>query len=111
MVKRKHSRKPEKERKIALERIDSLFMSAETSFRKDPGLSNRYVALARKIAMKLKVRIRPGLKRRFCKHCYRYLVPGKNLRVRTTEGHVTYYCLECRKFMRFPYRKRGKKRP
>jgi ribonuclease P protein subunit RPR2 len=59
--------------------------------------------LARKISMKLNVRIPPVFKRRFCKHCYHYLQPGVNVRVRTKEGKVVYYCLDCRKYMRFPY--------
>jgi ribonuclease P protein subunit RPR2 len=105
MTTRMHSKKPAKERIVALERIEKLFLEAEMMFSERPDLSNRYVELARKIAMKFKVKIRPALKRRFCKHCYSYLKQGKNVRVRLTEGHVTYYCLECKKFMRFPYRK------
>ena len=66
-----------------------------------PALSNRYVTLARKISMKFKVRIPTELKRRFCKHCYKYLMPGKTVRIRTHKGKVVYNCLNCKKFMRF----------
>ncbi|MBN1792992.1 ribonuclease P [Candidatus Woesearchaeota archaeon] len=106
MATRKHFRKPSKDRKVARERIDILFSQADKAFPERKDLADRYVSLARKIAMKLKVRIRPELKRRFCRHCYKYLRPGVNLRVRTTGGHVTYYCLECKKFMRFVYSKK-----
>jgi ribonuclease P protein subunit RPR2 len=75
-------------------------------FNEDPALSDRYVHLARKISTRYKVRIPRELKRRFCKHCFSFLVPGKNCRVRTHEGKVVYYCLKCKKFMRFPYSKR-----
>ncbi len=98
-----------KQRKIARERIAHLFDLAGTKFlegRKD--LANRYVYLARKIAMKVNVKISPVLKRKFCKHCYHFLYPGKNLRVRTKDGKVIYYCLDCKKFMRFPYIKEKK---
>ncbi len=91
-------------RKIALERVKILFKEAEQIFKEDPKLANRYVYLARKISMKFKVRIPRELKRKFCKHCYKYLVPNVNCRVRLHNGHVVYYCLECKKFMRFRYK-------
>ena len=97
------SKKPEGQRKIALERIEELFSNADAEFSTDPLISNKYVALARKISMKYKMRIPPALKRRFCKHCHSYLKQGKNCRVRVSDGKVVYYCLECKKFMRFPY--------
>ena len=106
MPKRKHKPKPVKERKIALERIEHLFKEAEKAFKKNPKLSNRYVHLARKIAMKCKVKIRSPLKKRFCKHCYKYLKPGVNCRVRLGKKQIVYSCLECKKFMRFGYKNR-----
>jgi len=105
MAMRKHKQKPAKERRMALERVDILFQEAEKAFKINPKLSNRYVQLARKIAMKSKVRIRSELKKRFCKHCHSYLGPGVNCRVRLTKKHLTYYCFNCKKFMRFPYKK------
>lgn len=89
-------------KEIARERIKKLFAEADKAFSKDKKLANRYVALARKIAMKFNLRMPGGYKRKFCKHCYSYLKPGKNLRVRTKDKKVIYYCLECKKFMRFP---------
>jgi len=105
MALRKHRQKPMKERKIALDRIETLFSEAEKAFKQKPELSNRYVELARKIAMKTKVRIRSELKKRFCKHCYSYLKPGVNCRVRLGDKHLVYYCLNCKGLMRFPYKK------
>ena len=105
MVFRRHKKKPALERKIALERIDKLFMEADKAFKERPDLSNRYVELARKIAMKLKVRIRPELKKRLCKHCHCYLKQGVNCRVRLADKHLVYTCLACKKMMRFPYKR------
>jgi len=105
MAFRKHRPKPSKERTIALERIDKLFEQADSSFNDDPELSDRYVELARKIAMKFKVRIRSELKRRFCKHCYSYLKQGVNCRVRLHDKKLVYYCFGCKNYMRLPYRK------
>ncbi len=95
---------------IAKERVKILFDNAEEMFRRDSKLSDRYVALARKIAMKANMRMPRELKRRFCKHCNSYLKPGVNCRIRTNEGKVVYYCLNCKKFMRYPYLKEKKER-
>ncbi len=107
-MKRKYSKKPRKQKELVLERIKILFKEAKTAFKKDPKLSNRYVKLARELAMKYKVRMPRELKRRFCKHCYSYLVPSINVRIRTRNGKVVYYCLNCKKYMRFPYLKEKK---
>ena len=98
----KHKNKPEAQRIIALERINSLFKEAKTTFREQPELSNRYVQLARKLSMKYKVKLPSELKRAFCKHCNTYLVPSKNCRVRIQHRKVIYCCANCKGFMRFP---------
>ncbi|HLC90189.1 MAG TPA: ribonuclease P protein component 4 [Candidatus Nanoarchaeia archaeon] len=93
-----------KQRKIAEERIRRLFEMAEEIFQKKPSLAHRYVSLARKIALRVKLRIPRELKRRICSHCYKYLQPGVNARVRTRAGKVIISCFECKKFMRIPVR-------
>ena len=98
---RKYKKKPESQRKIALERIKTLFKEAGKAFKKNKALADRYVALARKISMRYKVPIPRELKRRFCKHCYRFMMPGVNCRVRTKNKKVIYYCLQCKKYRRF----------
>ena len=94
-----------KQKELANERIINLFKEAEASFSDNPSLSNRYVTLARKISMKVKVRIPSELKRKFCKHCYKFLMPGKNNRVRTRDGKLISYCLECKKYTRILLKK------
>jgi ribonuclease P protein subunit RPR2 len=86
-----------KQKEIAKERIEQLFQQAE----KNKSLANRYVTLARKIAMKTKLRIPREYKRRFCKHCYKYLHKD-NSRVRIQKGKIIISCFECKKFMRIP---------
>lgn len=95
-----HPRPKKEQKQIARERIRVLFQEAEGAFSKNPSLSHRYVELARKIAMKVKVKIPPEFKRRFCKHCYKFLMPGVNARIRIREGKLVVYCRECKKFMR-----------
>ncbi len=104
-MKKKEARVKEDCRKISRERIAVLMGKAQEVFDENKGLANRYVTLARKIAMKYKVRFPRDLKRKICKHCYRFLKPGVNCRVRTQKGKVVYYCLECKNFMRFPCKK------
>ena len=94
-----------KQKEIAKERVQILFKQAEDSFFKNKSLANRYITLARKIAMKVKIRIPLELKRKFCKHCYKFLMPGVNSRVRTRDGKVIISCFECKKFMRIPIKK------
>ena len=105
-MKGKYSKKSAEHKRIAKQRIEVLFKQAKDTFKEDTKLADRYVQLARKIAMKYKVRIRPELKRRFCKHCYKYLMPGANCRVRMQKGKVVYFCQSCKKFMRFPHLKK-----
>jgi len=92
-----------KNKEIARERILTLFKEADAVFKKDGKLADRYVELARKLAMKLRIRIPKELKRRFCKHCYSFLKPNINVRIRNRDGKTVYYCLTCKKFMRFPH--------
>src|SRR3989344_6130864 len=94
-----------KQKEIALRRIKILFREAEEVFPKNKASANRYISLARKIAMKVHASIPQELKRRLCKHCYRYLKPGINARIRTRAGKVIISCLECKKFTRIPVRK------
>ncbi len=95
----------QKQKEIALQRIKILFRQAEEIFPKNKALANRYVSLARKIAMKVHATIPQELKRRMCKHCYGYLKAGVNARIRTRDGKVIISCLECKKFMRIPIKK------
>ena len=92
--------------KIAKERIERLFQLAEENARTHPERSKRYVRLARRIAMKYRVRIPRQWKRRFCKKCGTFWVPGENLIVRLKpkpQPHVEYICLECGARYRIPY--------
>jgi len=81
-----------------LEEIKELFAKAE----KHPSKANFYIKEARRLAMKYRIRLPSNLKKLFCKHCYTYLMPGVNSRVRTQNGKLVITCLECKKFTRFP---------
>ncbi len=86
-----------------LARIQHLFEEAENIKNKNPELAKRYITLVRKLSLKAKIKIPLELKRRFCRHCYAYFIPGKNYTVRTTGKTITYTCKSCGKWMRFGY--------
>ena len=98
----KHFQKPAQQVNIAKKRIKFLFEEAKNSFKKDSKLSDKYVKIARRVAMKYKIKLPSQLKKKFCKNCYKYFVPGVNCRVRIHKHRIIYYCLSCKRFMRYP---------
>lgn len=95
-------------KKIARERIARLFELARDQFAEHPEFSDRYVAIARKIAMRQRVRIDRELRRQFCRRCSSFLVPGKTSRVRVHDGNVVVTCLICKSRRRYPVAGRRK---
>ena len=102
-MKRKHNEEKKIQKNIARQRIHYLFSLAEDcALRGKLNLSDRYVALARKISMKYLVPIPVGYTRRFCKHCYCYLLPPLNCRIRIHRSLIITYCSKCKKYSRIP---------
>ncbi|MDO8556782.1 MAG: ribonuclease P [Nanoarchaeota archaeon] len=89
------------EKGLAQERIAILFKLASIT----PNKADRYVTLARKIAMKARTSIPTKYKRTYCNHCYTYFQQGKNCRVRNHKGRIIYYCLTCKHYKRFIIKK------
>ncbi|AEA46477.1 ribonuclease P protein component 4 [Archaeoglobus veneficus] len=90
------------EKKIALRRIKILLDKAHEVKFEDYELARRYVELARRIAMKYRLRI-PREERLFCKKClypYRY----DRIRVRVAKSRVIITCLNCGFVRRIPIR-------
>jgi ribonuclease P protein subunit RPR2 len=97
-------------KKIALQRIRTLFHLAKETIREDPALAQRYVDIARKVAMAAKVRLPREYRRQLCRHCKSFILPGVNCRVRVRqrrESHVVVTCLNCGKQMRIPLKRKG----
>ena len=99
---KKHYHKSHKVQKIAKERIKLMFELAKDNFKIDSELSDKYVRIARRIAMKHKIRLGSSLKKRFCKHCHKYLMPSVNCRVRLHKHRLIYYCTSCKHYTRHP---------
>ena len=115
-MKQAYKKRSSDQKQLALEHIRRYFELADervaVAKTKDPflhiGFAKRYITLARNISMKYKVKIPSALKRRICKHCHTFLIPGYNCRVRLRDKKVCYYCSECRNFTRIPYLKEVK---
>ena len=94
-------KKPERWTRIAKERIEILFEQAE----KNPKKADRYVFLARKLAMRYNIRMSKNLKRLFCKKCHHYFTHKGDVTVRTNPKtkSVEYLCKGCGKVTRYGY--------
>lgn len=89
---------------IAGNRIDILFDLAEMEAKShNLHRANRYVELARKIGMRYNVRVPRRYRWRFCKHCYSYLLPSTNSRIRIRGKKIVIFCETCGDYTRMPF--------
>ena len=99
----KNTKKKRIQKTIAKNRVQKLFVLAEKkAFSGDFVLANRYIQIARELSMRYLISIPIHFKRRFCKHCYYYLLPNKNCRIRIHSGRLIIYCYNCKKYTRIP---------
>ena len=99
-------------KQIALQRVHMLLCLAREVIHEDPELAQCYVKIARKIAMRTKLRFPREYRRLVCRHCKSFILPGVNCRVRIKsrrESHVVITCLNCGKHSRMPLKSREKK--
>jgi ribonuclease P protein subunit RPR2 len=95
-------------RRIARQRIRTLFSLANEIVDDDSVLAQRYVYLAKRIAMAARLHLPEKYRRQVCPHCKSFIYPGVNCRVRIRqkrEPHVVITCMNCGKIMRMPLRK------
>ena len=95
-------------RESALSKINSLFSDAAAAFKENPKLSDRKVRIALRTAQRARIAVPAAFKKRFCKYCSAYWMPGSTVRVRLQKQKVVYYCLACRHYSRHPYVKEKK---
>ncbi len=80
-------------RDLARERIEILVSSALRE--RDVTLAKRQAALAKKIAMRHRVRLPYSIRQLFCKKCKAFIVPGRTLRVRVGRANTKAVRLTC----------------
>ncbi len=100
--------------KLARGRIEELMKFAKEKHSEDPKLANRYVAIARNIAMGTKVAIPVYLKRNVCHNCKELLIPGRNMRFRLNNKkhygtYVSVTCLSCNHITRYIVKGRARR--
>jgi len=98
-------------RRIALRRIQKLFRLAIKRIHTNPRLARRYVEIARRIAMRVRLHLPREYRHMVCRHCKSFILPGVNCRVRIQpkrEAHIVITCLMCGGHMRIPLRRRRK---
>ena len=91
--------KKAKARKEAAALLPSLFGKAR-AFRRGNEMM-KFKALSKKISYlknKHKLNVPLSEKRHTCKNCRCVLIPGLNCRIRTRDGFLVTYCLECRRY-------------
>lgn len=68
--------------------------------------ARKVITAARKLAAKSRTKIPVQWRRRFCRKCNVFLIPGKNCRIRMRDGKIVVSCLECTNIRRLPVKKR-----
>ena len=69
-------------KRIALKRVHTLFHLAKEVIHEDPELAQRYVKIARKIAMRTMLHLPQEYRSLICRHCKSFILPGVNCRIR-----------------------------
>lgn len=88
---------------VARARIERLAELARAAARADEtARARRYVRLARRLAERHRLGLPRAFDRATCDACDGYLLPGRNARVRTRDGHVVVTCA-CGAQRRYPY--------
>lgn len=95
-------RQKAEQRASALERIRALFDAAAVVFAEDAEKAHKLVAQAYQLVLRAKVKLPAVLKRRFCKQCRSFWIPGRTVRIRVGQGNVAYTCLTCKHITRLP---------
>ena len=85
-------------RNIAKERIYLLIDHARNEALYDEMLANDQARIARKIAMRMRIRLPYEIRQLFCKGCKQFILPGIGSRVRTGRSRlkaIRITCLKC----------------
>ena len=95
--------------RIATLRIEYLCRTASAILTEQPERANRYISLARKIAMSTKTPLPSKYKNWICHGCKRLLRPGFNARVRLQPrkgqgSHRVLHCYDCGHITRHYYK-------
>ncbi|WP_165075099.1 ribonuclease P protein component 4 [Methanogenium sp. MK-MG] len=88
-------RQQKSRRPIAKERIEILFSEAENAARDNQDRAREYIMRARRIAMRERIAVPLVWKRKFCRKCSSFLIPGINVRIRIHQSRIIITCRVC----------------
>ena len=92
-------------KQIALKRVHILFRLAKEVIHENPERAQRYVQIARRIAMRTRLRMPKEYRSLICRKCKSFILPGVNCRIRIQprrESHMVITCLNCGGHSRIP---------
>ena len=93
------------QKKIALRRVHILFRLAKEVIHENPERAQRYVQIARRIAMRTRLSMPKEYRSLICRKCKSFILSGVNCRIRIQqrrEPHVVITCLNCGGQSRIP---------
>jgi ribonuclease P protein subunit RPR2 len=96
---------PKNTRRIARQRIETLYREAQQAVHTDPELARRYVQLLRRIAHRTRTHLPLEVRRGICRECDTVLIQGYNSRTRLRqrrEPHIAITCQGCGNITRIP---------
>jgi ribonuclease P protein subunit RPR2 len=100
-------------KQIALKRVKILFLLAKEVIHENPERAQRYVQIARRIAMRTRLRMPKEYRSLICKKCKSFILPGVNCRIRIKqrrEPHLVVTCQNCDGHSRIPIKGERKNR-
>jgi ribonuclease P protein subunit RPR2 len=83
---------------IAKERVGILIANALKEAHANEKIASKQAYLARKIAMRLRVRLDYEIRQLFCKRCKKFIIPGRDSRIRigrTNTKSIRITCAKC----------------
>ncbi len=96
---------PKNTRKIARQRIETLYRAAQETVHTEPDLAKRYVQLLRRIAQRTRTHLPLEVRRGICRECDTVLIQGFNSHTRLRqrrEPHIAITCQSCGNITRIP---------
>ena len=100
---------PKNTRRIARQRIQTLYRVAQETVQENPELAKRYVQLLRRIAQRTRTHLPLNIRRGICRECDTVLIQGYNSHTRLRqrrEPHISITCQSCGNITRIPTRER-----
>jgi ribonuclease P protein subunit RPR2 len=85
--------------------LQELLTLAASNVQKNPVLSRNAVRDVMRLSQTMRIRVPLEEKRKLCRNCFTYLVPGVTSATRVAKGRVIITCLHCKHVKRLQFRR------